>query len=249
MTTPSMHDRHPPGDGGAGEVDRRRGRRHLEHSHQTQRGQRHGADHQAAGGQGQRREAVVLVGGHHEVRRAADHRTESPQHPEQAQVSPGEQVEHQQQPERRHAGTGQRQPAGPLAVAQPQPHHDGGRSGELDQQRGRDLHVGDRGEVEELRGRDGEQPVADDRAPVRRSRMASGRAWPPPRAAPPRRRRCAMRASTTAPGVQPSASRPRASAPDRPNDAADTSANASPVSARGVRVATAGVIRQRGHDT
>jgi hypothetical protein len=38
----------------------------------------------------------------------------------------------------------------------------------------------------------------------------------------------AMRMSTTAPGLQPASRSPDASAPEKPNDAAEASANASP---------------------
>ena len=114
-------------------------------------------------------------------------------------------------------GADQGQPAGPLAVSQPQPHHDGGRRGVLDQQRRRDLHVRDGREVEELGGRHRDQAVDERRCASARAAGASGRAGPPsPNGATTTARRWRSRASTTAPGVQPLSSRPRASAPDMP---------------------------------
>ena len=47
----------------------------------------------------------------------------------------------------------------------------------------------------------------------------------------------AMRASTTAPGLQPTSVSPRARAPDSANDAAETTANSSPA-----RTATAALL-------
>ena len=74
--------------------------------------QRHGADQQSPGGQGERRQAVALLGRHHEVRRGADHRAERPEHADQADVGTGEQVEDQHQAGQGDHGTGDGEPAG-----------------------------------------------------------------------------------------------------------------------------------------
>nr|BFE71363.1 hypothetical protein GCM10020092_046640 [Actinoplanes digitatis] len=112
--------------------------------------------------QGQRRQAAVGVGRDQEVRRRADHRAQRPGDARPGQIGAGGQVEHEHQARRGDDGTDNGQRAGPLPAPQPEPADHGGWRRVLDEQGGRDVHGGDRGEVAELGARDGERAVHQD---------------------------------------------------------------------------------------
>ena len=220
-------ERQPPGDGFPG-VGRRGGRRaHRQDADDAERSQPDRAHREAAAGQGERWHAAARVGGHDEVRRGAEHRRERPQHAVEGQVGARQQVQDEHEPDGGDARARERQRAGTLPVAQPQPHDDGGGRGVLDQQRRADVHRRDGREVRELRSGHRHRAVQQDDARVapqqppapRSARAANGATTSAA---------MAMRASTTAPGLQPTSISPRARGPDSANDAAETSARSSP---------------------
>ena len=194
-------------------------------------------DEHPAGGERDRRERVGVVAGHQEVRRAAEHRQRRPRHPDRAEVGAGQHVEDQQQAQGRDDGAGDGDPAGPLAVPQPEEDDDRGRGGELDQQRGCDLHVRHGGEVGELRQRHGHHAVDREgpHVPAQQVPAAAHRDQRRTAAPRPRRWRCAAatprRASSRCrAGRAPARPRARTTPPTAPRTPARTRA-------RGVRTA------------
>ena len=220
-------ERQPPRDSLPG-IRRRGGRRaHRQDADDAEHSQADRAHREAAARQGERRHAGARIGGHDEVRRGAEHRRERPRHAVQGQVGARQQIQDEYEPYGGDARARERQRAGTLPVAQPQPHDDGGRRGVLDQQRRADVHRRDGREERELRAGHRHRAVQQDAAHVaaqqtqraRRARAASGATTSAA---------MAIRASTTAPGLQPISMSPRARDPDRPNDTAETSARSSP---------------------
>ena len=133
-------------------------------------------------------------------------------------------------------GADQRDRPGPLAVPQPQPDDDRRRRGVLDEQRRPDLHV--------LRPRRSSR--TGSRPPRPRRRAATSRALRRSSAQRPRSATTPNGSTTSGAEHDPDQHRrrrrssrrraaPRASAPDRPNETADTTANPSPRAERGCR--------------
>lgn len=156
----------PPRQPVSGVCRVRRRRCAREHACAHQRAEDGRAHEQAAGGERDRREAVVGVGGDDEVRRGSDHRPDAPERASQADRRvAGEEVENQHEAEAGHRCAHEGHPAGTLAVEHPQPEDDGGWSGVFDEQRRPDRHVRDCGEVAELRAGDGQHAIQQQGAP------------------------------------------------------------------------------------
>ena len=154
-----------------------------------------------------------------EVRRGAEHRRERPQHAAQGQVGARQQIQDEHEPDRGDARAGERQRAGTLVRgAATATTHDGRGRGVLDQQRRADVHRRDGREERELRAGHGDRAVQEDGPRVAAQQPPACRAVLAPRTAATTSAPMAIRASTTAPGLQPASSSPRASEPDSPND-------------------------------
>ena len=182
-------ERQPPGDGFPG-IGRRGGRRaHRQDADDAEHSQADRAHREAAARQGERWHAAARVGGHDEVRRGAEHRRERPQHAVQGQVGARQQVQDEHEPDGGDARARERQRAGTLPVAQPQPRDDGGGRGVLDQQRRADVHRRDGREERELRSGHRHRAVQQDGAHVAPQQTPACRAAPAPRAGRRRARR------------------------------------------------------------
>ena len=172
--------------------------------------------------------------------------------------APDSEVQHQDEPGRGERRADEGEPAGALAVAQPQPHDDRSGSGVLDQDRRSHLHVLDGGEVAELCAGDRQdavdqdQPcVAPEQRPATAQRHDADRDEHRSARAPIRARASRRPGSSRCPGG------PRARAPDSPKETADTTASSQArrpsreprLAWSAAGVSASWVITLMGHDT
>ncbi|CAI7645787.1 unnamed protein product [Penicillium discolor] len=155
-------DRHEPRHRAEPVVDVGRRPREREHADERGEAQTHGTEQQPTAREGDRRDPGVGPGGQHEVARGPHHRPERPEDTDDVHLRPGDDVEHEDEPDEGDDGTEDAAPRGTLAPAQPEPEEHRDRGGVLDEQRDPDVHQRHGLEVAELGGRDGEEAVGGD---------------------------------------------------------------------------------------